>query len=603
MPRDLAADEIPSCRSWGSPELVRYARLACLAAVSSSRPCVFAGASGAATSATHAKGIDVSNWNGSINWTKVAHAGYRFAIAKATEATNYRRHDVRSEPERQRGRRHRLRRVPLRPPVRHEPRRESPRARSRRPTTSSRFATPQPGELPPVLDLEATGNLSAHLSQAWTKAWAQEVYARLGVQPFVYSSPAFWQEHLADSTVVAAAGTPLWIAHWTSASKPWVPAQNWNGLGWTFWQWTRLRLRARHRPLHRRRPDERSDSRLARDRAVLDRRARALDPAEHRSGLPEAGKLLAAVPGVWNGGKPLAFTYQWRQCDAAGANCVDIPGATRETYRPTTDDVGHSLSRASSRRATAHGHDEGGRARNGRRLSRRRPADRAAGERRTAGRARNARRSARSSRATAGAWTGSPTKFALPLAALRRERAQLRRDREGDALERTRRRRTISARRSPSSSRRRAPAVRGLRARRRSRPSSPLRRCRRSRRAPRPSSRASPATSGRSTAARPRRGSRAPCRSGSPSASTPRQEPRPRRQRRRAQRPRPARAPASSGPSRSTTRTPRPAQTVLGYSTDGTVFDHACRNSAAASLRARTEGRRVCRRRRDDPSS
>ena len=36
-----------------------------------------------------AKGLDVSNWNGAINWTKVAHAGYRFTFAKATEGTVY----------------------------------------------------------------------------------------------------------------------------------------------------------------------------------------------------------------------------------------------------------------------------------------------------------------------------------------------------------------------------------------------------------------------------------------------------------------------------------------------------------------------------------
>ena len=41
--------------------------------------------------ATHAKGVDVSNWNGTINWTKVAHAGYRFVIAKATEARKAKR--------------------------------------------------------------------------------------------------------------------------------------------------------------------------------------------------------------------------------------------------------------------------------------------------------------------------------------------------------------------------------------------------------------------------------------------------------------------------------------------------------------------------------
>ena len=38
--------------------------------------------------------------------------------------------------------------------------------------------------------------------------------------------------------------------------------------------------------------------------------------------------MLAAVPGAWEGGKPLTFTYQWRQCDAAGADCTAISGAT-----------------------------------------------------------------------------------------------------------------------------------------------------------------------------------------------------------------------------------------------------------------------------------
>ena len=60
-------------------------------------------------------------------------------------------------------------------------------------------------------------------------------------------------------------------------------------------------------------------------------------------GPPEAGELLAAVPGAWEGGKPLTFTYQWRRCDAAGANCLPITAATGESYRPVTADVGHSL--------------------------------------------------------------------------------------------------------------------------------------------------------------------------------------------------------------------------------------------------------------------
>jgi hypothetical protein len=60
-------------------------------------------------------------------------------------------------------------------------------------------------------------------------------------------------------------------------------------------------------------------------------------------GPPEAGRLLAAVPGTWEGGKPVTFAYQWRQCDAAGSDCTDIAGATRESYRPVAADVGHAL--------------------------------------------------------------------------------------------------------------------------------------------------------------------------------------------------------------------------------------------------------------------
>ncbi len=57
-----------------------------------------------------------------------------------------------------------------------------------------------------------------------------------------------------------------------------------------------------------------------------------------------AGKALAAVPGTWSGGKPVTFAYQWQSCDAAGANCQQIPGATSEKYVPNAADVGHGLS-------------------------------------------------------------------------------------------------------------------------------------------------------------------------------------------------------------------------------------------------------------------
>jgi serine protease AprX len=44
------------------------------------------------------------------------------------------------------------------------------------------------------------------------------------------------------------------------------------------------------------------------------------------------GWMLAADPGTWSGAAPIAYAYRWQLCNAAGAACVDIAGATAQTY-------------------------------------------------------------------------------------------------------------------------------------------------------------------------------------------------------------------------------------------------------------------------------
>ena len=61
------------------------------------------------------------------------------------------------------------------------------------------------------------------------------------------------------------------------------------------------------------------------------------------TGTPVDGQTLTAEPGTWTGTGPIDFTYQWQRCDAAGANCVDIPGATDATYTLGTDDLGSTV--------------------------------------------------------------------------------------------------------------------------------------------------------------------------------------------------------------------------------------------------------------------
>jgi len=324
----------------GSPKAVSRGHLGLLAALACAVPALVL-SSGSAAATTRAKGIDVSNWNGTIKWGKVAGAGYRFAFGKATEGTTFIDATFATNRNHSEG-------VGLRFGAYHFAR---PAGGNAARATASAIAQadyflatadPQPGELPPVLDLEVTGGLSPARLLTWTQAWTSEIYARLGVHPFVYTSPNFWKTRLSNSTSVAAAGVPLWLAHWTSNSQPTVPAQNWNGGGWTFWQWTNCL----------------SVPGIA--HCVDGDRMNGVNPAAeaigtYPAGTPvlstppgivgqaTAGKLLAAVPGTWIGGKPLQFAYQWYRCDAAGVTCVAITGATREKYAPVTADVGHAL--------------------------------------------------------------------------------------------------------------------------------------------------------------------------------------------------------------------------------------------------------------------
>lgn len=58
---------------------------------------------------------------------------------------------------------------------------------------------------------------------------------------------------------------------------------------------------------------------------------------------PESGQTLTANNGTWTGDQPIVFTYQWLRCNAGGQNCVQIPGATTQTYTVQSADVDNTL--------------------------------------------------------------------------------------------------------------------------------------------------------------------------------------------------------------------------------------------------------------------
>jgi hypothetical protein len=56
---------------------------------------------------------------------------------------------------------------------------------------------------------------------------------------------------------------------------------------------------------------------------------------------PIIGDVLTGSTGTWQ--NAVRFTYQWEDCDATGANCVPISGATTQTYTLQNSDVGGTI--------------------------------------------------------------------------------------------------------------------------------------------------------------------------------------------------------------------------------------------------------------------
>ncbi len=89
--------------------------------------------------------------------------------------------------------------------------------------------------------------------------------------------------------------------------------------------------------------DEGTETALSDPSAVVAAVAPSNDALPTLSGTPTDGETLTADPGSWDGTGPFEYDYQWQRCDEAGANCVDIPGATGPTYELGDDDAGQTV--------------------------------------------------------------------------------------------------------------------------------------------------------------------------------------------------------------------------------------------------------------------
>ncbi len=168
-------------------------------------------------------GVDVSSYQGStINWSQVKTAGYVFAFAKATEGVSITDADFVTNMVNGEN-------AGVKMGAYHFAHPEDNTATAE----ASHFLSVAGSyikscELPPVLDFETTGSLSASTLTTWVQAWMTAVKNATGITPILYS----------DGSIASSLGSslktyPLWMADPDGSYTTPPPASD---LGsWTTW--------------------------------------------------------------------------------------------------------------------------------------------------------------------------------------------------------------------------------------------------------------------------------------------------------------------------------------------------------------------------------
>ncbi|MFF1926240.1 GH25 family lysozyme [Streptomyces sp. NPDC058221] len=181
------------------------------------------------TQATQA-GIDVSHYQGSINWSSVKSAGIKFAYIKATESTTYKDPNFNTNYVNAynakviRGAYHFAR-----------PNLSSGAAQATYFAGHGGAWSRDNLTLPGMLDLEGgCYSKTAAAMQSWILDFYNTYKAKTGRDVVIYTSASWWNSCTGGWGGMSAR-SPLFVAHWTSASSPTIP----KGFPyWTFWQYT-----------------------------------------------------------------------------------------------------------------------------------------------------------------------------------------------------------------------------------------------------------------------------------------------------------------------------------------------------------------------------
>ena len=172
-------------------------------------------------STSHLSGIDVSKWQGAVNWQQVQQAGIAFAFARATYgitevdssfAANW---QGMKDAGITRGAYHFFLAAD-------DPTRQAD-------FFISTVGSLGPDDLPPVIDVESDSGVSSSLV-ADVQTWLNTVAQGLGRTPIIYTAPSYWNANMNSNF----GKYPLWVAEYGVAEPRAV--NGWTD--WTFWQYS-----------------------------------------------------------------------------------------------------------------------------------------------------------------------------------------------------------------------------------------------------------------------------------------------------------------------------------------------------------------------------
>ena len=173
---------------------------------------------------TTARGIDVSHYQGAVDWRAVKGAGICFAFAKATDGiaerdpcfgSNWREM---KEAGIVRGAYHFFRAA------------QDATGQAQHFAQRLQQVTLEAGDLPPVLDVEITDGVDNQVLVDRVRTWLDAIEQELGRRPLIYTDHAFWSAHMTDRF----GHYPLWIAAY-EVDRPPLP-EGWEN--WIFWQFS-----------------------------------------------------------------------------------------------------------------------------------------------------------------------------------------------------------------------------------------------------------------------------------------------------------------------------------------------------------------------------